>query len=164
MTLFHILPLFGPMMAAFYGMELGSKHFGAAGGISGTIIGGCLGLLCGHIPFILTLKLVSRRLGRKSTEELRTLLGDPDYYAPNTILLELQSRGEDIRQDLLVIMGMLVSTSSARRGQGWAALASAFPDLVEKIPDYRAFESADTCRLKIAKPQQEIQQTELTTE
>jgi len=93
---------------------------------------------------------VRKNLERKSVDELRRSLRTPKCLIPNLILLELSSRGEDILPDLPVILDLLESEEQSKRGSGWAALTSAYPDLVTTIPDYRIQDRAEVCRKNIA--------------
>jgi hypothetical protein len=147
-TLFHVFVLVGGVFGFAFGLSIGAKLFGIVGGIVGALAGGCLGVIVGRIPESLLLRSLARHLKAKSTVELRAQLHGSKCLTPNVVLLELQSRGEDIRQELPVVLDLLVSEDTGRRGQGWAALSSAFPELVERIRDYRIGDSVDECRRK----------------
>jgi hypothetical protein len=147
-TLFHVFVLAGAVFGLTTGLSVGAKFFGVAGGIIGALAGGYLGVVIGRIPERLVLRSLIRHLKAKSTAELRAQLHSPNCLTPNVVLLELQSRGEDIRQELPVVLDMLASEDVGRRGHGWAALTSAFPELVDRIRDYRIGDSVDECRRK----------------
>jgi hypothetical protein len=147
-TLFHVFVLAGALFGFSIGLSIGAKLFGVVGGIIGALAGGYLGVVVGRIPEALVLRPLVRHLKAKSTPELRAQLHSPKCLTPNVVLLELQSRGEDIRQELPVVLDLLVSEDTGRRGHGWAALTSAFPELVEQIRDYRIGDSIDECRRK----------------
>jgi hypothetical protein len=147
-TLFHVLVLAGFLFGAMLGVRAGSALFGTVGGVVGGILGAVVGGVIGRIPELLVLRSLARDLTAKSTAELRDHLHSPNCFTPNVVLLELRRRGEDIRQHLPVVLDLLASEDTGRRGHGWAALASAFPELVEKIRDYRIGDSVDECRRK----------------
>jgi hypothetical protein len=150
-TFFHVILLACLVGGVALGMAGGAQLFGVTGGIVGALAGGLAGLVIGRIPVILVLRSLAREFCAKTSSELRAHLRDPDCLAPNVVLLELQSRGEDIRQDLPVVLDWLISQDVGRREKGWAALTSAFPELVSQIPDYRIDDSVDECRRKTDK-------------
>lgn len=156
-TLFDILPLLGAGVGLIVGVVGGDRLLGMPGVISGALFGGALGFIAGHIPFVVALRMLSRELAAQPVTELRTSLRSADCPAPNVILLELQRRGEDIRSELPVVLEMLVSEDSGRRGAGWAALVSAFPELAALIPDYRIFDPDETCRSKIERLRAQVE-------
>lgn len=147
-TLFHVLVLAGFLFGAMFGARAGSVLFGTVGGVCGAVVGAVVGVVVGRIPWLLVMRSLARDLGGKSTAELRTSLHSPGCLTPNCILLELQRRGEDIRCELPVVLDLLVSDDVGRRGHGWAALTSAFPELAEQVRDYRIGDSVDECRRK----------------
>lgn len=147
-TIFHVLTLAGFVYGVIVGTRAGSALFGTVGAVVGAIVGGIVGAFVGRIPGFLMLRWLARDLGTKSTSDLRAELHDPSCVTPNCVLLELQYRGEDIRQELPVVLDLLVSDDVGRRGLGWAALTSAFPDLAKQIQDYRIGDSVDECRRK----------------
>ncbi len=147
-TLFHVLVLAGFLFGGMLGVRVGSVLFGTVGGMFGGIVGAVGGIIMGRIPELLVLRSLKRDLSGKSTEELRAHLRSPDCLTPNCVLLELRRRGEDIRCELPVVLDLLASENVGRRGSGWAALTSAFPELVERVPDYRIGDSVDECRRK----------------
>src|SRR5262245_9696484 len=123
-TLFNVLALVGMGLGFGIGMSVGAKHFGVGGGVIGAILGGCSGLIIGRIPGILVLRSIARDLMSMSSDELRAYLHGPRCPTPNFVLLELKSRGEDIRRELTVVVELLRSEDVDRRGRGWAALTS----------------------------------------
>ena len=147
-TLFHLLVLAGIGFGLALGASVGSKLFGIVGGIIGAALGVYLGFVVGRIPEMLVLRLVVRDFRPKSSEELRAHLHSPNCLTPNLVLLELRSRGENIRRELPVVVDLLTSEDVGRRGHGWAALTSAFPELVEKIHGYSVGDTVDECRRK----------------
>jgi hypothetical protein len=133
------------------GMAGGTKLYGVAGGIAGTLIGGCAGFVVGGVPKLLVLRWLSGRLTLVSTDELRAFLRCVDCPIPNVVLLELKRRGEDIHREFGVILDMLSSEEVSRRGRGWAALNSAFPELARHVGEYYPGDSAAECRSKTGK-------------
>jgi hypothetical protein len=147
-TIFHVLIVIGLVAGAIAGAGAGSALFGSVGGVVGGIVGAITGRVLGHIPFLLGVRLIARRLRSNSVAELRELLHNPDCMTPNFLLLELSRRGEDIYRELPIVLDLLASPAGSRRGFGWAALTSAFPELVEQIRDYRLGDSVEECRRK----------------
>ena len=148
-TLFHVIVLVGLASGAMLGARVGSVLFGTVGGVIGGIVGAVAGIIVGRVPDLLALRLLTRDLRVKSTAELRAYLRSPDCLTPNCVLLELRSRGEDIQCELPFVLDLLASENVGRRCFGWAALTSAFPDLVDQVRDYRIGDSVDECRRKI---------------
>jgi hypothetical protein len=64
------------------------------------------------------------------------------------VLLELLSRGEDICAELPAVLDLLASEDFSRRGVGWAALTSVFPELAVSLSDYRLDDPVEVCRRK----------------
>lgn len=150
MTIFDIACLAALIFGLIHGADFGSR-FGSVGSIVGAIFGGTVGLILGRVPFFLALKLGQRNLSNKTVEDLRSMLLDSEEFAPNIVLLELGSRGEDLEQDLPVVLDMLVAPSKERRRRGWHALASAFPERAELISEYRIDDTLEECRRKTLK-------------
>lgn len=147
-TFYDLLVSAGLLFGATFGAVSGAALFGAVGGVIGGIIGAVVGVLAGRIPLVQGLRSVQRDLSAKSVEELRSYLRSPDCFTPNCVLLELDRRGEDIQCELPSVVDLLNSEDAAKRRLGWAALTSAFPELVESAHDYRIGDSFDECRRK----------------
>jgi hypothetical protein len=148
LTLFDILPVFGACAGLGLGIASGAWLLGTPGALAGALVGCVCGFFAGRVPRLVVLRLLGRELAAKSVADLPADLRSPRCLIPNVVLLELLSRGEDIRPDLPVVLDMLVSADSARRGFGWAALASAFPELAASIADYRIFDPVEECHRK----------------
>jgi hypothetical protein len=148
-TFFDLLKLVGVIVGISFGVAGGTRVFGVVGGVTGALVGGYLGFVLGRIPENKVMRAVVRQLRRKSVAELRAYLHSPKCPTPNFVLLELRHRGEDTLQELPVVLDLLVSEDEGRRGFGWAALASAFPELAEKLRDYRIGDSIDECKRKV---------------
>ena len=145
-TLFDVLRLLGFASGAILGGRWGWQWFGALGALVGGLGGFFVGGILGNLPFIVGLKLVERKLNRMSNQVLREYLHEPHCLTPNLVLLELDSRGEDINSELPYVHALLASEDMTRRTAGWAALTSAFPHLVETIPNYRPTDATDKCQ------------------
>jgi hypothetical protein len=145
-TFFHLLALVGMVAGAVLGARAGLAMFGILGAVIGAMAGGVVGLIAGKLPFNLALGGVARCLARQSTSELRAAWKSGSTPVPNLVLLELRRRGEDIRSELPLLLEMLVSPDVGRRCLGWAALTSAFPELMEQLRDYRPADSLEECR------------------
>src|SRR6266540_1605134 len=150
MTIFHVLPWAGLLFGMMYGAKCGSR-FGSASGVVGAILGGAVGFVLGRVPFFLVLKSIQKDFSKKTVEDLRRMLRDPAFLAPNTVLLELGSRGENLEGELPVVLDMLVAPSRERRIRGWHALASAFPECAKLIADYRIDDAPEECHRKTQK-------------
>lgn len=147
-TVFHILPGMGLVFGALGGFALGYR-FGTIPGIICGALGGGVGLVCGRVPLVLVLKSMKRDFRGIRTEQLRTMLRDPGFLAPNVLLLELGARGEDLEREMPVVLDMLTAPSRERRMRGWHALESTFPARARTISDYRIDDTPDECRKKI---------------
>jgi len=88
---------------------------------------------------------------RKSSDELRAMLRSPDWLFYRNALSELRRRREDIRGEVAPILNLLISDAKAQRIAGWLTLRELYPDLAERVPDYRPEESPDACKDKLEK-------------
>lgn len=132
------------------GLGAGTGLFGPWGGAAGCAVGILLGAWVGRRIELESMRELVTELATGTSEQLRASLKSPDCLAPNCVLLELKSRGEDIQRELPVIHGLLVSEDVPTRGRGWAALTSAFPELTEKVSGYRVTDTTAECRRKAA--------------
>lgn len=148
-TIFHMIELYAVIGGAVLGFFAGRWCFGVVGGVVGAVLGLIVGHRLGVIPWRLAIRKTLVDLSPKSTDELHAMLRDEDCFIPNFVLLELARRGEDIQQELPVVLEMLESDHPSRRGFGWAALTSAFPELAKKISNYRPNQSPEICRKKM---------------
>jgi hypothetical protein len=144
-TLFHLIRLISVLAGLVWGWSYGRHLFGIAGAILGAILGFVIGNIIGYIPEWLALKTIVPKLSKMSEEELRRKISDPECYIPNLILLELNSRGLNIDNHLADVLNMLRSDDSSRRGFGWAALTSAFPDATKEVKTYDINDSIEKC-------------------
>jgi len=83
-----------------------------------------------------------------TNEQLFDELHDPACLPPNILLLELRRRGCDISSELPFICSLLASEEMPRRTAGWAALTSAFPELVGRISGYSPTATAADCQTR----------------
>ena len=148
LTIFHVVGLGAGIAGAVFGGMRGAEAWGIAGSVIGVFAGGYVGLLLGGLPQLFALWCVARSLTPKTTPELRAYLRSPECLTPNCVLLELKNRGEDIQPELDFVVDLLASEDVSRRGFGWAALTSAYPELAERIPDYKLNDSVEDCRRK----------------
>ena len=150
LTVFHVVQLVALLAGGFVGAKLGHDLFGAGGGVGGALLGGFVGWMAGRLPFLITFNWACRSFRRQSTDALRVDLASK-YYIAHLILAELMRRGEDIRQDLAVVVDHLSSDDCDRRRFGIACLRLGYPDLAQRLHDYEASESTETCRSKVAR-------------
>src|SRR5207247_8088906 len=101
---------------------------GLPGALAGGLFGGTLGYCAGRLPYIILRARVLCGLAHESTPRLRERLAS-QYYISHLILAELIRRGEDIRTDLPILLGMLRSEFWDERRFGFRSLQIAFPDL-----------------------------------
>jgi hypothetical protein len=154
MTIFDMIPLMGMLFGMLFGIKVGSPFGVVAGGFGaliGALVGGILGRMGGRLLLMGTVKLLHRDFSKKTVEELRTMLHDPNCLAPNVLILELGTRGEKMEQELPVVLGLLCSPMRDRRIRGWHALASVFPERAKIVSDYRIDDPVEKCQEKIRK-------------
>jgi hypothetical protein len=87
----------------------------------------------------------------KSTDELRAILHSPDWLFYRNALIELDRRGEDIRQEVMPILDLLISDTRQQRIAGWYTLRELYPELASRVPDYKPEESSDVCKEQMQK-------------
>lgn len=150
-TLFHVTYLLGMIAGTATGAWLGSRWLGLGGLVAGAVIGFFAGAMIGQSPLLVALMIAQRKLSRMTSEELRDLLHSDDCMAPNTVLLELLTRGEDISIERQYLCSLLMSDDSHRRMRALAAMNSVFPELVKLIPNYQPYSSTEDC-LRNAEP------------
>jgi hypothetical protein len=146
MTIFHLIQ----WMCAWLGLCLAAgivgRHFGVAWAVPAGIIGLVVGMIVGAIPAIVVARMIVTELEALSNDELRGRLRERPPRAPNFVLHELRSRGEDIRVELPRVLEMMTADIEEERRAGWAALNSVFPEEAQKLPAYRANCTPDVCR------------------
>lgn len=153
-TIFEMVPLMGILFGILFGITVGS-HFGVVAGgfgaLIGAVVGGILGRIGGRLLLMGIVQLLHRDFSKKTVEQLRTMLHDPNCLAPNVVILELGTRGEKMEQELPVVLDLLCSPVRDRRIRGWHALASVFPERAKIISDYRIDDSVEKCQEKVQK-------------
>jgi len=132
------------------GFKLGSP-FGFWISIVFSIVGLVLGFILGRLPLIFAILFLKKGFGKRTSVDLRQEFAKDDCLIPNVILLELRSRGEDISNELKTLLEKLDSDNVDRRSRAWVALKSAFPDVVNMIPDYHFSDSPEVRKCKIDK-------------
>lgn len=147
-TLFDLIRLLAIVGGASVLGAIGWNTFGMLGCIVGVPLGFAIGAIIGQLPLIVGLKWMSRRFDRMTNGQLVDELHDPACLTPNILLLELNRRGSDIQRELPFVQSLLASDEMHRRTAGWAALTSAFPELVGRIPGYNPTATAAECQAK----------------
>lgn len=138
------------IVGAAGGLAAGSLLLGPWGALLGVVVGSGTGRWVGGYFEFFGLREIVKEITTSSSVRLRALVRSPDCLTPNMVLLELKSRGEDIGEELRVVVELLSSEDAPTRGRGWAALNSAYPELVGKVADYRLTDAPDECRRKAA--------------
>jgi len=147
-TLFGLIRLLGTVGGATLLGAVGWKTFGVLGCVVGIPLGFILGATIGQLPLIVIMNGMSRRFDRMTNEQLVDELHEPECLTPNLLLLELNRRGYDIQRELPFVQSLLASDEMRRRTAGWAALTSAFPERVGRIPGYNPTAPTDECQAK----------------
>ncbi len=147
-TLFDLIRLLAMGGGAVVLGAIGWNALGMPGCIIGVPLGFAAGAIIGQLPLIVGLKWMCRRFDRMTDEQLVNELHDPACLTPNIILLELNRRAFDIQRELPFVQSLLASDETHRRTAGWAALTSAFPELVVRIAGYNPTETATECQAK----------------
>ena len=89
-------------------------------------------------------------LSNTTTAELRAWLQGRQWPLYGQALTELKRRGEDIRQDITPVLGLLASISYQQRLDGWLILKQLYPELATRAADYNPRETIESCRQKLA--------------
>jgi hypothetical protein len=147
-TLFDLIRLLAIVGGASVLGAIGWNTFGMLGCVVGVLLGFVLGAIIGQLPLLVVLKWMSRRFDRMTDEQLVDELHNPGCLTPNILLLELNQRGYNIQRELPFVQSLLASDEMHRRTAGWAALTSAFPDLVDRISGYSPTAPAADCQMK----------------
>jgi hypothetical protein len=86
-------------------------------------------------------------LERKSIEQLRSMLSEQDSRIPIDVLLELGSRGQDLAQELPLVLHRLCSPRHEVRASAWHALQVVYPAQAKLLNDYRVEAPLEQSRL-----------------
>lgn len=148
MTIFHVIAFTLCITGFIQGAAFGQRYFGTAGGIIGVLVGGYLGLLVGRLPGFLSTRWLLRRLDRQSSEELRQIIRNRQYYIYHLAFAHLMARGEDIQSERSYVLDLLSSDTADQRMFGWRTLQFACPEIAAQISDYDPAASTDVCRTK----------------
>lgn len=150
-TMFHVFGLVLPIAGIVYGAWLGFARGGWATALVGAVLGGLTGFIAARLILVVPLGLLSWSLRRRSTADLQSELRGRKSLAPNAVLIELRRRGEVAREDLGAVFDLLLDESLEQRSRGLAALRSAYPELAQKIADYRIEPLDDAGRAAVAR-------------
>lgn len=134
MTIFHVFELAGIGLGLYWGAYYGHAWYGIPGAIAGAVLGIVVGFFAGKIPFLIA--WCSLGIERKSTEELREIFKQDQYYIFHLALAALMARGEDVTPEKPRILDLLLSDASDRRRFGWGSLQVAFPELAAQLPEF----------------------------
>ena len=151
LTLFDLLRFFATLGGGTVIGIYGFAKLGVVGILIGVPVGLILGGITGRLLFIVALRLMCREFDGLTDAEMVSRLHEADCLTPNLHLLELRRRGYDISKELPHVHSLLTSPQLDRRTAGWAALTSAFPDLVDIIKGYDPTAGTDDCQ-KYCKP------------
>lgn len=86
-----------------------------------------------------------------TVKDLRQRLYEPGCLSPGALLLDLQSRGADIWQEVGFVPGLLESETSFDRTRGFEALRMAYPELAAQLDGYRTDLPVTDCRERVAR-------------
>ena len=147
-TIFDVLPICGLGAGLLAGYEVGSR-FGPVPGIVGASLGGALGFLCGRFSLPVTMSWLGRDpLKRKTVEQLRRMLQHPEFRNATDVLLELGTRGENLAQELPLVVDRLGSPRREVRCQAWHALRVVYPSRAKLLDDFRVDDGPAECKEK----------------
>lgn len=144
------------------GVQYGWSWFGFPGALAGGVAGFIAGVLLGALPLLTVFAAFSLSWRLMSVAKLRHYLHDDNCVFSKLTLLELRRRGEDIDIELPHLCSLLTSDDVAKRTDGWAALTSAFPDLVQTIPGYSPTSTTESCR-EACGPLRQVAESKPTT-
>jgi hypothetical protein len=150
-TLFDLFELLGAVLGCASGIFIGAAHHGWLGGLLGAPLGVIAGTLCGRLPFLAALLFARWHLRRQSPAELRQRLRGDVWPAYHLFLTELRRRGEDVTQELPLMLPLLTAEDPVKRIHGWAILRGMYPREAERIPDYNPGDPVEMCRAKMEK-------------
>jgi hypothetical protein len=133
------------------GIDTGNHCFGIMGAIAGGILGCVIGFFVSAFPECLSMLFFFREIQKSTNEELRARISLGDWEFGHTLALrQLTDRWQDIREELLRIIGMLESANQLTRMDGWNALWLGTEEY-KLIEDYNPHDSTLECRAKITK-------------
>ena len=144
-TIFHVLQFAGLVFGALIGWKLGSGFYGVPGAVAGTVLFAFVGYQAGNLPWRLVLLFEKKRFSKQSTQELIEGLRGRYLFCPNLVLVELRTRGEDVRPFIPYLCELMTSDDIGTRSRGWVALKSAVPEYAALIPAYHPALGKDEC-------------------
>ena len=132
---------------------------GAPGGreiaMIGALVGGAIGFVFWRFPIGLVF-LPLNRLGvggdpmkRKTIEELRARIRDPEFPDPTAMLLELGARAEGLEQEMPFVLDRLTSRHQEIRSAGWQVLQVVYPSRARLLSDFRVEDTPAECEPKV---------------
>jgi len=139
------------------GFSLGWKWGSHCSDTVGLLCGIFGGFLASYLPGALFAILPDRLSATDGgvtvppVKNLRQRLYEPGCLSPGALLLDLQSRGEDIWQEVGFVLGLLESETSFDRTRGFEALRMAYPELAAQLHGYRTDLPVTDCRERIAR-------------
>lgn len=147
-TLFDLAPIGGLTIGLLAGHAVGSR-FGTIPGMVGAALCGGVGFWAARLLILLPLWWLDRDpLKRKTTEQLRRSLRDPELANPTGVLLELGARGENLSNHLSLVIEQLGSPLQETRNRAFHALRVVWPSVATLVSDFRAEEGPDECQRK----------------
>jgi hypothetical protein len=82
---------------------------------------------------------------------VRAVIRDPSFRDATGVLLELGSRGENLGQELSLVLDRLSSTQQEIRSRAWHALQVAYPSCAKLVGDFRVEDAPEQCKQKVDK-------------
>lgn len=129
-TIFDCFPLFGGFTCLVAGATLGGHQFGVIGAVGGALVGLCVGVIAGRIPWIVSGAFMRRDLKRATSQNLRERVVK-EYYISHLLIAELALRGESIETLREIVQRQLSSESADVRRFGEANAKLWFPELMK---------------------------------
>jgi hypothetical protein len=131
--------------------------YGILWGVAGALGGGVLGFGVGQLPGYLEIRRMRRELAHLSPKEIRSRLHDPGCWTPNYLLMELRARGEDIADELPLVLRLMESEVAHHRTKGFAALLSAYPEIARAAEGYDPTHAVGDCGRKVAELRRSVE-------
>ena len=150
MTFNELLLLIGAFAGLFAGASVGHRLAGLGGAVVGAVIGPLLGYLLGRFCNWSFFAFEKCRIRRKSSEELKDLISHEEWQWVDVVLLELKRRGIDIAKHADFLLNLMVSDQLHERLTGKRAFEACFPERIDWITGYSAFEEPPVCREKLS--------------
>jgi hypothetical protein len=117
LTIFHFMQLLGAGVGLVMGLDIGHQEFG----VTGTIVSGFAGVVCGYLlgalPYAVAGIWIRQDLKHCDTTELKARL-DRQYAISHLIIAQLVRRGEPVEQFRGYVDSLRHSGSADRRRFG----------------------------------------------